>query len=835
MSTPLMIEGESVLVRKLKRSLGRLNDNLLPVTKPIRRVLPRWRKTNGERLPLGARVWRITKFVTVALLLLATPALAIVVFIAIPSHILPQIARLQGTDADIREFDRTHHRSHSALLYDGRGRYVGLLTADAARDRDYVTRLRGRVLWGEQVFFNDHKSVPVEDAPRYFHACLAYLEDRHRGGWDNPYGVSWTGVSKVPLSLLGLGKGGGSTLEMQLARSMWQTYPGQDKRNNTTRQERKFAEWEAAPRLRRALTADFKDESQLRRWLSQHIALAQGADKQGSVYGVEAVGMFAFGKRAAELTPAQQLVLAAAVKQPLSFRPSVAKRRDFLRSLIGAPNKPKRAFLCTQPGASYDSPAGPQKIFLDEPTRLAAAKELSTLARDYKGPYLHPELRALAKPLEKHPAGPRFGPLALSDYFLGRAATEAAAQLTDYFAAHPDTDPARHLFRGRLTAARLTLDATRNRPFTEEARTLLKSWGAKMIDARGEGFDKEVLKHLLIAAIDERGRIVRYYTSSSDTPLFGRAATRPENTYSEGPYDPSRQRRIVGSVYKVAAAMLLAEQGATNPNEIWSNACFYGITSRCMRLASGVGYRAKVKARVAFAESLNAAVARKLDGPVSGGRMREFAKSLGVEVDDPYVRASTSMALGRYRTRPLEILMLMSMARAYAEADWTAPIAKPHLITEIEAFDEAKSKKLGWRKITGASKPLTDYVRPSANAKKSAAFVRTVLSAPLCQRTTKLVRPTLRGLRSWCARRNKDVAVHLAKTGTVPGPPSEYGRNERDWWIGGAIRFRDGRAYSYVVALGPAPSGGSFARDLSSRQLAPFVELLLESLKADHY
>jgi hypothetical protein len=109
-----------------------------------------------------------------------------------------------------------------------------------------------------------------------------------------------------------------------------------------------------------------------------------------------------------------------------------------------------------------------------------------------------------------------------------------------------------------------------------------------------------------------------------------------------------------------------------------------------------------------------------------------------------------------------------------------------------------------------------------------AQFLRTVLSQPICDTKDG----TLRRLSSWCAAARKDVAVHVAKTGSVSAG-SLAAFNESDLWIAGGIEFADGRAYSYVISLGAGSNRGAFAKDLGGGVLSPLADVLLRDLLED--
>lgn len=90
------------------------------------------------------------------------------------------------------------------------------------------------------------------------------------------------------------------------------------------------------------------DTSGLERWFSQHIPLVQGGgeDEQGSLCGVYPAGQFLFGKRLEDLDPAEQLVLAAAVRRPVAWPADEERRANIVYDLIGVEEDRRRALLC---------------------------------------------------------------------------------------------------------------------------------------------------------------------------------------------------------------------------------------------------------------------------------------------------------------------------------------------------------------------------------------------------------------------------------------------------------------------------------------------------------
>ena len=196
--------------------------------------------------------------------------------------------------------------------------------------------------------------------------------------------------------------------------------------------------------------------------------------------------------------------------------------------------------------------------------------------------------------------------------------------------------------------------------------------------------------------------------------------------------------------------------------------------------------------------------------------------------EDQRTPPATNVALGNYSARPHTVHTLMQMALAYAEGDFDAEITRPHLIERWRRFNPTTDTYLD----EGLTDADAETVKPSdILAPGNGRFVREVLEAPLCYRDNDGL-ASLRQLRDWCASENPAVRLHIAKTGTVPAP-EKNGFNESDWWLAGAIRFTDGRAYTYVVTAGSGDISVPFARDGGAGWLSEIVDTVLHDLETN--
>lgn len=834
------------------QALGLAWRALSRVLAPLGRWLGRQPPVRGAR-----RVMRLRRSRRLAARLAVWSIYALIgwtAFAAFIAYGLPVVTTM-GDARDWRAFERAASRARGVTLMDARGRYVGIISS--AFEPDVVTRLPRSERFGGLMLFPDHKTAPLEDAPPLFWRCLVYLEDRHRGTWRNPHGVDFIGVWRIPFSAALLSArrlklsapAGGSTLEMQIARSMWKRYA-----HNSNMALRKLQEWRAAPVIKRHLVTK-GDDRRLRAWAAQHIALAQGVGGAHDVHGVEAAARFLFGKPAAQLDPAEQLVLAAAAKRPLRMRKDQVERQAELKRVIE-----RRAILCADPARRlWGAPVIP-----DDAERQATLARLLELARTpYQGPYVDPDFAPFIQFLVEHKDGPRLDPQRVAANLAFGVQREVVAEFADLFA--PGADGKSHPWRGRMAWVELTLDVAKNAAFRDRAdEAILRiereaagsspprlAPGALAAPSRAGSDiagDPDLRRTPLIqrlgarvpilaAAANERGEIVRFLNTGEDSAYMGGVAQRPDvGPFGDGPYQPARETRVIASLGKAAAALLLAEAGEGDAGRAVPNVCQPGVRENCMSPATGRGGRPKVALRKAFAESLNAAVIGVVAERVPDARIDAFMTGLGFYLPQPQrgEPPATSLALGRYVGRPRAIQTMMAAALAYAREDFDADIALPHFVDLVRSFDPAADRfaTAGVEAFPARALKLAELVAPGPDRAAAGRFVREALSAPMCFEDAEN-RASLRRLRDWCAARNPAVRMHLAKTGTLSTGRSIGGYNEAGWWIAGAIEFKDGRRYSYVVSAGVADPSAPFARDLGGGRLAPLVSALLEDLAGD--
>lgn len=734
-------------------------------------------------------------------------------------------------------------RARAVALYDSEGRYFGIVHPETENDH------LGEFERSELTPFGaspDHKAVPVVEAPPYFWRCVVFTEDRHRGEWRNEYGVDVLHLARLPVS-----SRGGSTLEMQLARSMWKMHS-----QNSNPMWRKLHELSEAPVLNRYLVKD-GDTRGLERWFSQHIPLVQGGgDEQGSIYGVYAAGQFLFGKRAEELDPAEQLVLAAAVRRPIAWPADEEKRAEILYDLIGVEKDKRRAQLCAADNARMKDGT---RVIPDKRVREATQARLNALRNPANIGQTNPAFLEILRMEGITADVPLMAPMRLAKELAPNVQREVVAELTDLLAPVGEAEAAQaaraitpakrtptrlqgtHPWRGKVREVEVTLDIAENSQFRARAREAAMTLGEdlettgryrkgalpqRVVDDLGSLSIKAGDTALVMAAADESGRIVRYYNSSATTAYSGYGDTRPTiSGFGRGPYDREYETRSVGSVAKLAAALLLAEGGASDPETTVSNACMDGLQQRCAGSAIG-STPARVTLRRAFGSSLNPAVVRALGEGTSMKRMLELMDQLGFFLPERHRQTpvATNLALGRFAGRPRSVHWLAAAVLAAARGKSEA-VTEPYFVESYKLIEPVAGGDFTFRKETPARSTLPAQ---EGIGEAQAAFLRAVLSQPICDTKDG----TLRRLSAWCAAARKDVAVHIAKTGSVSaGSGAAY--NESDLWIAGGIEFADGRAYSYVISLGAGSNRGAFAKDLGGGVLSPLADVMLRDLLED--
>ena len=795
-------------------------------------------------------------------------------------------------------------RAQATAIYDAKGRFSGVIHPEGEPDHLGEYKRAETLRIGT---FPDHKSVPVYDAPEFFWRCAVYTEDRHRRTLGNPFGVDGRGILQMPFT----GRGG-STLEMQLARSLYKMNPDAvnrykctpDQRKNREvgkehrlclsgfqsirfKFKRKFKEWYTAPILSRRLIPG-QDELEMRRWFANHVPLiSAGGGESGSIYGVYGAGQYLFGKRPEELDIAEQLILAAAVRTPIYWRAepddptneeAVTRTRESraiqIRRAIGTPEKRGRARLCARPDMLLQDgqPVVPDAALLAAYPGLEAEEARQRLVArldELSDPSLWVPTPAgfedATRALRMGQGPVATGPTRLVMEIAPNVQRETAGSLAEELKREDDASEDGvalfgrylHPWRGRVREVHITLDLEKNYRFRSKVRSALPGIGDELaadgrfrrgaLPFRNEDGDlKRGEMPVLLVAADENGRIVRYYNSGQDAFFFGFRQQREDlQWWGSGAYVLDKEQRSVASTAKVAAALLISEGGETNVSRTVTNECLGMLEESCFDPKKpDAGTPLRVSIRQIYAESLNSPLVRLINEKSSPERILALMRPLGfkdpADLDsEDLSNVSTELVLGRFSGRPRATLWLMGVAFEQVRETGNA-VRQPFLIERMVTIDEDDRSGRSPAKAVDMPQSAFDSGTFFGGA-TSASFLEEVLSEPLCNTGGKA---TLRRLAEWCARGNRNVRVHIAKSGTVPAcgekdsackarVPSCGGGScdEMDWWIVGAIEFADGRSYTYLATMGAADRSRAFARDMGGGRLSPLVSILLEDLR----
>lgn len=709
--------------------------------------------------------------------------------------------------------DRLHYDAERWLataIYDVRGSFVGTFDPrlDSLRDVNYSSEA---IDLGDYIANPDHKSIPAREVPEQYWQCLVYHEDRNLGGILNPYGIDLPGVLKIPFSTvkrsiaskrLSLGVGG-STLAMQFVRVIYKTPPGLHE-GAFVKLKRKLGEWWLAPVVYRELT-EGDDNRALKQWAADHLWLAQRTG--GSpLHGIELTSRIVFGKEAADLSVAQQYVLASAVNRPIILLEGSerlnAVRLDRWRYLTEV-----RARTCAE------------KLIKDEAQLKEVLFELVTMAAGPPDPKIKPRLQ---EALDKYAPGlalpAQANPVVRANALMPAARYGIREEMKEHYG---------FAWRDHVRGVTTTFDAARNLAFAATTRDKLAEINARYADKIDSGYTLDPAKlsedrhspGVIVAAANANGEIVRYFEQGENAAYFGSPFARETTT---GFYDAARESRMVASAGKIIAAIAIANTLRDTPQSVYSDAHApaQGLDT-CARGDQQHGRRALT----AFACSLNDPLMTRT-AQVGQARVKRLIDQLGftmppTNADGSGTPPSTAVVLGQVAAAPRRVHHLAGVVLASLIGRGGSPLQQPTLIKQYdftstdETAPDSRGRVIPDRVIRAGARPL----------------VRGLLQAPLCYEAGGKPTGTLRDLSHWCASRHPGLKLHFAKTGTQV---TEDVNATVDAWIAGGLQFANGAAYSYVVVVGTGSARNPWARSLHAAQVAvPLLEALLTDLEAE--
>ncbi|CAN1723912.1 Glycosyl transferase family 51 [Hyphomicrobium sp. 1Nfss2.1] len=723
-------------------------------------------------------------------------------------------APIRGAVGHYTQGEKLHYDAERWLataIYDARGSFVGTFDPrlDSLRDVNYSSE---PIDLGEYVANPDHKSIPVREVPESYWQCLVYHEDRNLGSLLNPFGIDLVGVLKIPFStvrrsiaakrlVVGVG---GSTLAMQFVRVIYKTPPSVHE-GALTKLKRKVGEWWLAPVVYRELT-EGGDNRELKQWAANHLWLAQRTG--GSpLHGIELTSRIVFGKEAADLSVAQQFVLASAVNRPIILLEGSerlnAVRMDRWRYLTEV-----RARTCAE------------KLIKDEALQKEVLFELVAMAAGPPDPKIKPRLQDA---LDKYAPG-----LALPAQANPVVRANALMPAARYGLREEMKQRYGFAWRDHVRGVTTTFDAARNLAFADNVRTRLADIDARYAGKIDPAFTLDPAKisaerrspDVIVAAANAKGEIVRYFEQGENAAYFGSPFAREAAT---GRYDAGRESRMVASTGKIIAAIAIANTLRDTPQSVYldKQAPAQGLEG-CGRGNESQGRRALT----AFACSLNDPLMTRT-AQVGQMRVRRLIDQLGytmppTNADGSGTPPSTAVVLGQVAAAPRRVHQLAGVVLASLIGRGASPLPMPTL---VKGYDFTSLDEDGAGQASGSIIP-NKIIRAGGRP-----LVQALLQAPLCYEAGGRPTGTLKDLSGWCARRHPGVKLHFAKTGTQV---TEDVSATVDAWITGGLQFSNGAAYSYVVVVGTGSSSAPWAHNLHAAQVAvPLLDALLKDLEAE--
>ncbi len=745
-------------------------------------------------------------------------AIASVLFIMTLAYVAPVIWAPLGLKWFEPELDYFDQRSKGISLYDASGDYLGIF--DPRMEPDFNSTSKA-IEWESFTAYPDHKSEHVDEVPPHYWACLRYLEDRNLGKpmislrrsfpfiqLGNLYGIDPNGLMRLPgkalLSLLGKSSGGGgSTIAMQLARSYYASLPSR-KETYFDKLKRKTSEWWLAPIIQRKLVRD-GNYRPLQKWAANHLPLAQRVG--GSLYGVGLTSRIIFGKPSGDMTRAEQYVLAAAVNRPIqvlaSKNPRVNRRRLRNWRHITA----IRAQRCVN--ALVRDPGEQKNLTIT----------LQTMSLEVPQARLTPDKEAELQLLSRSKGVIRNNPVRRANHFAPAARFGARAEMVDLYG---------YEWRKYVARVDMTTNAAQNIRFREKLAKRLGKLDSRYRSRLGRRFTLDFMEpkrgrkvpDIIVAAADEKGRLVRYFEAGQNAHYYGSDTARDRLT---GRYEREREGRAIASIAKMIGAVLIANDGEDTLNSKYldTDAPSKGLET-CRRKG---GRRRLRRAETVFACSMSQPLAGRLF-KLGQSTVRQSVERFGFNM--PYAKSredetppSTAVGYGLVTGSPQKVHQMAAVILASLTGRGAKPVGLPTIVSN---YSRTTRRSRATEKIETTSDIVPDRVIEPAGR----GLLRALLSAPLCYEAAGRRQGTLKSQGKWCAKRHKDILLHFAKTGTqVTDDPD----TTVDVWTAGGVQFSNGKSYSYVILVGSGSVGEPLGYRLHSSQLAaPLLGVLMEDL-----
>ena len=392
-----------------------------------------------------------------------------------------------------------------------------------------------------------------------------------------------------------------------------------------------------------------------------------------------------------------------------------------------------------------------------------------------------------------------------------------------------------HEWRKYVARVDLSIDAAQNLRFRDKVAKQLGKLNSKYRQKLDRRYTLDVLARtrgkrlpdIIVAAADENGKLVRYFEAGQNAHYFGSSTARDRLS---GRYERDREGRAVASTAKMLGAVLISNDGEDTPNSKYldTDAPGKGLET-CRRKG---GKRRLRRAETVFACSMSQPLANRLF-KLGQGTVRQTVDRFGFNM--PYAAKkedetppSTAVAHGLIRGSPQKVHQMAAVILASLTGRGARPVGLPTLIVN-------HSRTSRRNEDTAEIESTSDIIPDRVISPQGRGLLQTFLSAPLCYEGKSKGRRagkrhgTLKSQGKWCAKRHKNISLHIAKTGTQTTADAD---TTVDVWLAGGVQFTNGKSYSYVVLVGSGSVGEPLGYRLHSSQLAaPLLGVLMKDLE----
>jgi len=473
-------------------------------------------------------------------------------------------------------------------LVDARGRWLGALPLSSAQARE------------------DDAFVPVSGSPpQVLRKAVLYLEDKNflESG---PCGIPW--LSAAARVVTSRGRHGGSGVHAQIYKALSE---GGAERSIIAKIARKVREVGSSCAMARLIT---RSEA-----ADLYISYAPYLQGPGTTRGASPASQILFGRELNETTVAQQLILAAAVKRPIS-RPGAG---DAQIPCTAEQLPPRRRAWC-----STIARARVAARVLEGPDQRAAIAELN--AAETLGPTFE------GAPIRSQPPPPALWNAVTRPPFLlpGGVVPAIRTELLRGLPATPEQ-------------VQVTVSAESQSVMTVEVRNALR----------------ELEQHSCVPLIERAGKTCGDHGAAGAVLAIAmRADGRIDKFYGNGKIDLD-DRIQIGSVAKLAGLLALVRAGVTADDEFCPKTL--EIDGRAVRRASSTDTygvtdctKSLLTLEKIIARSDNLAFYEALKTRTSATELRQAADDLGFAVP-PAEDAAYALSFGTAVATPRRILMAL--------------------------------------------------------------------------------------------------------------------------------------------------------------------------------